>query len=173
MSAARSGVGLLSRLLGTQAPASTLLIRVAVSTVFVSEGLQKFIYPAALGVGRFAKIGIPAPEVTAPFVGMVEIVAGVLVLMGALSRAAALALVIDMCVAFVSTKIPILLGSGYFIFSAPAPGKIGWWSMLHEARTDLAMLFASTFLLVAGPGPLSLDGWLRRRLEGRGASAAR
>ncbi|MGC2511991.1 MAG: DoxX family protein, partial [Acidobacteriaceae bacterium] len=59
--------------------AAIVLVRVLVGWVFLSEGIQKFLYPAALGVGRFAKIGIPAPQVMAPFVGGVEIVFGALI----------------------------------------------------------------------------------------------
>ena len=46
-----------------------LLIRILVGWVFLSEGIQKFLFPDSLGVGRFVKIGIPWPQVMAPFVG--------------------------------------------------------------------------------------------------------
>jgi uncharacterized membrane protein YphA (DoxX/SURF4 family) len=118
--------------------------------VFLSEGSQKFLYPQQLGVGRFAKIGIPAPEVMAPFVGGVEVVCGVLVLVGLLTRLAAIPLIVDMVVAIASTKIPILVEKGF-------------WAMAHEARTDWSMLLGSIFLLVAGAGPWSLDARRARR----------
>src|SRR5271154_5340686 len=92
-------------LLATDAPRATILIRLVVSAVFLSEGIQKFLFPAALGVGRFAKIGIPAPEVMAPFVGVVEIICGALVVLGLLTRLAAISLLVDICVAIASTKI--------------------------------------------------------------------
>jgi hypothetical protein len=57
---------------------STVLIRIAVGAVFSFGGVQKFLHPAELGTGRFAKVGIPAPEVTGPFVGGVEVVCGAL-----------------------------------------------------------------------------------------------
>lgn len=60
-------------LLGSGCPRGVVLIRIAVGTVFVSEGIQKFLYPATLGVGRFATIGIPAPDLMGPFVGVIEI----------------------------------------------------------------------------------------------------
>jgi putative oxidoreductase len=126
------------------APAAAIFVRLLVGGVFVSEGIQKFLYPEALGVGRFAKIGIPAPAVMAPFVGVVEIVCGVLLLVGLLTRAAAIPLIIDMLVAIATTKIPILLKSGF-------------WAMAHEARTDYAMLLGSVFLLLVGAGRFSLD----------------
>jgi len=126
------------RLLDTDAPRATVLVRVLVGVVFVSEGIQKFLYPDALGAGRFAKTGIPAPEVMGPFVGIVETVCGALILAGFLTRLAAIPLIVDVLVAFASTKVPILLGHGYLSFATPSTSKSGFWSMLHEARTDRA-----------------------------------
>lgn len=132
------------------APAATILVRLLVGIVFLSEGIQKFLFPAALGVGRFAKIGIPRPELTAPFVGAVEIVCGILVVLGLVTRLAAIPLLIDITVAIVTTKIPML-------------AKSGVWGTLHEARTDLCMFLGCLFLIAAGPGRLSLDARRRRR----------
>jgi uncharacterized membrane protein YphA (DoxX/SURF4 family) len=103
-----ASVGWLWRLTQTRAPGAVGLVRLAVAIVFVSEGVQKFLSPAALGAGRFAKIGIPAPQVMGPFIGVLEIVCGALILVGLLARPAALLLVADMTVAILSTKIPIL-----------------------------------------------------------------
>ena len=69
-------------LLQTNAPAAVILIRIVVGGIFLSEGVQKFLYPAENGAGRFAKIGIPSPDVIGPFVGVVEIVCGALILIG-------------------------------------------------------------------------------------------
>jgi putative oxidoreductase len=135
------------RIAETHAPAATILIRLAVGAVFLSEGIQKFLFPSELGVGRFAQIGIPAPALMAPFVGAVEIGCGLLVLVGLATRVAALLLIADMLVAFASTKVPILLKSGI-------------WKMAHEARTDLAMLLGALFLFVVGAGASSLDARL-------------
>jgi uncharacterized membrane protein YphA (DoxX/SURF4 family) len=150
------------RVLATSAPRATIVIRIAVGVVFASEGIQKFLDPDALGAGRFAKIGIPMPEVTGPFVGAVETIGGILVLLGLFTRPAALALVIDMVVAIASTKVPILIGHGYSGFANPT-GKTGLWSMLHEARTDLSMLLCCIFLLAVGAGAWSFDSMLHRR----------
>jgi putative oxidoreductase len=127
-----------------RAPAAVILVRLLVGGVFLSEGIQKFLYPDALGIGRFIKIGIPAPAFTAPFVGAVELVGGLLLIVGLFTRLAAIPLVIDMLVAISTTKIPILL-------------KSGLWAVAHEARTDYAMLLGSIFLLLVGAGRLSLD----------------
>lgn len=144
-------------LVTSRAPAATLLIRVMVGAVFVSEGIQKFLYPATIGAGRFAKIGIPAPEVMGPFVGGVEILCGALLLLGLLTRLAALPLIAVMAMAIVSTKIPILLGEGFWGFELRKLPEYGFWAMAHEARTDFAMLLGSTFLVLVGAGPRSLD----------------
>jgi uncharacterized membrane protein YphA (DoxX/SURF4 family) len=143
------------KLLATNAPASVVLVRLAVGAVFLSEGVQKFLFPAELGAGRFAKIGIPAPAATAPFVGAVEIVCGLLILFGLLTRLAAVPLVIDMLVAISTTKIPMLLKSGF-------------WAAAHEARVDFAMLLGLLFLLAAGAGPLSADARLSSKPGARG-----
>ena len=136
--------------LRSDAPAATLLVRLLVGWVFLSEGIQKFLFPDALGVGRFVKIGIPAPHFFAPFVGVVEIVCGSLLILGLLTRLAAIPLLIDISVAIVTTKIPIL-------------AKSGLWAAMHEARTDYCMWLGALFLLIVGAGPWSLDVYLSRR----------
>jgi uncharacterized membrane protein YphA (DoxX/SURF4 family) len=95
------------------APPAVLLIRILAGWVFLEEGIQKFLFPAMLGAGRFARIGIPAPATMGPFVGAVEIICGALLLIGLLTRLAAIPLLIDISVAIVSTKIPILLGRNF------------------------------------------------------------
>ncbi|HYL09384.1 MAG TPA: DoxX family protein, partial [Candidatus Acidoferrales bacterium] len=101
------------RILATDASGAVILIRLALGGIFFSEGVQKFLFPAALGAGRFAKIGIPAPEIMAPFVGVFEIVCGILFAAGLLTRLAAVPMIVDMLVAICTTKIPILLQSGF------------------------------------------------------------
>jgi uncharacterized membrane protein YphA (DoxX/SURF4 family) len=158
-----------ARLLGvleSRAPAATLLIRIMVGAVFLSEGIQKFLYPAAVGAGRFAKIGIPAPEVMGPLAGAIEIGCGALLLVGLVTRVAAIPLIGVMVVAIVSTKIPILLGEGFWGFEVRKLPEYGFWSMAHEARTDFAMLLGSTFLVLVGAGPRSID----HRLASRGSA---
>jgi uncharacterized membrane protein YphA (DoxX/SURF4 family) len=140
----------LNRITSTAAPPSVVLVRVAVGCVFLSEGMQKFLFPADIGAGRFAKIGLPAPEFLAPFVGTFEIVCGTLVLLGLLTRLAAIPLISVMLVAISSTKVPILLDKGF-------------WAMAHEARTDFSMLLASIFLLIVGAGRYSVDARLNKR----------
>ena len=153
----------LRNLIRTGTARSVILIRLVVGGVFLSEGIQKFLFPVENGIGRFVKIGIPAPETMAPFVGVVEIVCGALILLGLLTRLATIPLIIDMLVAILSTKIPILLGSGFWGFSLRNLPYYGFWGMAHEARTDFAMLLGSIFLLIVGAGSWSLDASLRRK----------
>ena len=150
--------------IGTTAPGAVILIRVVVGGIFLSEGMQKFLFPELVGAGRFARIGIPYPEFAAPFVAIVEIVGGGLLLAGLFTRMASFVLLISMCVAIVSTKLPVLLGREIWGFSLPKLQHYGVWSMLHEARTDLLMIGCLLFLLVVGAGRLSLDAqfWHRR-----------
>jgi len=140
----------LQRIISTGAPRSVVLVRLIVGLVFLSEGIQKFLYPAELGVGRFAKIGIPSPEFMAPFVGVFEIVCGALIVAGLITRLAAIPMIVNMIVAISTTKIPILLDKGF-------------WSMAHEARTDFAMLLGSIFLLILGAGMWSIDARLMKK----------
>ena len=149
------------------APRAAVLIRFAVGVVFASEGIQKFLYADAQGAGRFAKIGIPAPEVMGPFVGVVEIVCGSLLLVGLVTRLAALPLIINMLVALASTKLPILLGHGYWIFAHTFAPKAGFWAFLHESRTDLSMLCGSIFLAFVGVAAWSLDAKFCKKSERR------
>jgi putative oxidoreductase len=151
------------RIISTHAPTAVLLLRLIVGPVFLSEGIQKFLYPDENGIGRFAKIGIPWPEVTAPFVGIVEIVCGTLVIVGLLTRLAAVPLIINMLVAILSTKIPILLGFGFWGFSLRSVPYYGFWGMAHEMRTDWSMLLGSIFLLIVGAGGWSADAYFTRR----------
>jgi uncharacterized membrane protein YphA (DoxX/SURF4 family) len=153
-------------LLVTTAPGSSILIRLLVGlAVFFPEGIQKLIFPESLGAGRFANIGIPYPDVMGPFVGIVEIVCGALIMIGLLTRLAAIPLIIIMIVAIVSTKVPILLGQDFWVFHLPKFARYGFWSMMHEARTDFCMLLASLYLLIAGAGRWSLDAALSGTAE--------
>ena len=149
-------------LFGPRAPAATILIRLMVGAVFLSEGIQKFLFPDALGIRRFAKIGIPYPEIMAPFVGVFEIGCGVLLILGLLTRVAAIPMIINISVAILSTKIPMLLGHGFWTFAPPKADQVGVWAMAHEARTDFCMLLGGIFLLIVGAGCLSLDAVLGR-----------
>lgn len=147
----------LTRLTSTSAPASVVLIRLYVGLVFVCEGILKFTRVESLGTGRFDEAGIPAPGFFAYLDGIFELGCGVLILIGLLTRLAAVPMIIDMLGALLITKLPI------FWSNAPLfPGEHGWWDFIHEARADLAQLCGSLFLLLVGAGAYSLDARLTR-----------
>jgi putative oxidoreductase len=127
------------KIIQTDNAASTIIIRLMVGAVFISEGIQKFLFADTLGAGRFAKIGLPSPEFLANFVGVFEITCGTLVLVGLLTRYASIPLIIIMLVSIITTKLPILTSNGF-------------WSMAHESRIDWVMLLGSIFLIIKGGG---------------------
>lgn len=131
-------------LIKTDRSKTTILIRLIVGVVFLSEGIQKFLYPVSRGSGRFEKIGLSSPELLGDFVGSVEIICGILILLGFLTRLASIPLFIIMVVAISSTKVEILVDKGF-------------WEMMHASRTDWAMLLGSIFLFLKGGGRWSLD----------------
>jgi putative oxidoreductase len=143
------------------APRATLLVRVMAGGVFLWEGILKFVYKNQ-GVGRFTKIGIPAPHATAVFVALLEIVGGVLLLAGLLTRLIAVPFVIEMLVAMASTKIALYLGTSPLPLP-PAPPTVGIWAVLHEIRSEYAQIMSVLFLGIVGPGRWSLDAALARR----------
>jgi uncharacterized membrane protein YphA (DoxX/SURF4 family) len=146
-------------LLRTRASGWTLLVRLLVGlVVFFPEGLQKLMFPEVLGSGRFANIGIPWPEIMGPFVGMLEVICGSLIIVGLFTRLATIPLIIVMMVALISTKVPILVGHDLWIFKLATDIKRhGFWSAQHEARADLTMLLGLIYLLLVGGGRWSLD----------------
>ena len=152
-------MSLFIKLTSSAMPKAVVIIRLMVGSVFLSEGIQKFLFPAEVGAGRFAKIGLPSPEFLGPFVGGFEIACGTLVLLGLLTRLAVIPLLTIMAVALYSTKLPILLKSGF-------------WKMAHEARTDFSMIMGALFLLIVGAGTWSLDAWLNKRAAQHGAASS-
>jgi uncharacterized membrane protein YphA (DoxX/SURF4 family) len=136
---------------------------------FFPEGIQKLVFPDLLGAGRFAKIGIPYLDLMGPFVGAVEIICGALIILGLFTRLASIPLIVIMIVAIISTKVPILVGHDFWIFHVPQLSRYGFWSMMHEARTDFDMLLGSLYLLIEGAGTWSLDA-LVARMQGARSS---
>jgi len=128
---------------------TTILIRLMVGAVFLSEGIQKFLFPNELGAGRFEKIGLPSPEFLGSFVGSFEIICGILLLIGLFTRLASIPILIIMLVAIATTKSEVYVNKGF-------------WEMMHGSRTDWAMLLGSVFLLINGGGNWSLDSKFRK-----------
>lgn len=135
-----------------------ILIRIIVGVVFLTEGILKFVYPAELGAGRFAHIGLPFPHLLAPFVGAVEIAAGSALILNLYAGDAALLLLIVILTAIFTTKLPILIGHHVGVFGPPKLDHYGFLSFMHESRTDLAMLFGLVAILLDSGRKLSLKG---------------
>jgi putative oxidoreductase len=135
---------MLQRLTNTTDRATILLIRLMVGAVFLSEGIQKFLFPAIRGAGRFEKIGLPNPEFLGNFVGFFEILCGALILLGLFTRLAAIPTLMIMFVAIATTKGAVLANEGF-------------WPMMHGSRTDWAMMLGSIYLIIEGSGKWSVD----------------
>ena len=140
----------LKKALITDNSKTTIIIRLIVGAVFLSEGIQKFLFPALRGAGRFEKIGLPEPEFLGSFVGGFEILCGILILIGLLTRFASIPLIIIMIVAIVTTKTEVFVEKGF-------------WEMLHGSRTEWSMLLGNLFLLIKGGGYWSMDKKLFRK----------
>jgi uncharacterized membrane protein YphA (DoxX/SURF4 family) len=121
-----------------------LIIRLVVGFIFLSEGIQKILFPEITGTGRFEKIGFNDPAFWAYFTAIFEIGCGLFILPGLLTRLAAIPLLIIMITAFIITKVPILKESGF-------------WQFAHDYRTDFAMTLLLLYLIIYGSGKFSLD----------------
>lgn len=154
---------MIQKLITTDTSKTTVLIRLMVGAVFLSEGIQKFLYPAMRGVGRFESMGFPNPEFVGNFVGVFEIVGASLVLFGLFTRGGALITLTIMTVAIGVTKFPIASGASFGPFVLRDLSTYGFWSMAHEMRTDFAMWLGSLFLLISGGGYWALDARLLSR----------
>ena len=138
------------KIIDTDQSKTTILIRLMIGAVFLSEGIQKFLFPAIRGAGRFEKIGLPSPEFLGGLVGSFEIICGLLILIGLFTRLASIPLIVIMLVAIATTKSEVLAEKGF-------------WEMMHGSRTDWAMLLGSIFLLIKGGGDLAADKTLTNK----------
>tara|TARA_R110002033_G_scaffold159194_2_gene195497 strand:+ start:355 stop:822 length:468 start_codon:yes stop_codon:yes gene_type:complete len=145
------------KIVSTDISKTTIIIRLMVGVVFLSEGIQKFLFPTIRGVGRFEKMGFSNPDIWGNLVGVCEILCGLFLLFGLFTRVAALGILINMTVAIIITKIPIAFGESFGPFNLRELSNYGFWSLSHEIRTDLAMWLGSLFLILKGGGFWSID----------------
>ncbi len=126
-----------------------LVLRVVVGAVFAAHGAQKiFEYTIPGTIGSFAGMGVPMPEIAAPFVAFVELIGGILLVLGLFTRLAGILLAIDMVVALVLVHLSagLWVGEGGYEFVA----------VLGAAALALAL---------TGAGRFSIDGaFLRGRV---------
>ena len=141
-------------------PAAILILRLMTGAVFLWEGLIKFVY-VNQGIGRFTKLGIPFPEFSANFVGVLEIVGGTCLILGLFTRVFSALFIIEMAVAMLSTKIGIYMGTSPLPLP-PSPPQIGFWAVLHEIRSEYAQMLTCIFYSIVGPGVRSLDAVRQR-----------
>ena len=151
-------------------PAATILIRFLAGGVFLAEGVMKFIFPS-LGVKRFLLLGFPMPAFMSSFSGALEIVGGLLLISGFLTRLITIPLIIEMLIATLSTKISLYMGTSPLPL-APVPPQIGFWGVLHEVRSEYAQQMCDLFLLMVGPGVWSADAYFAR-LRGKNQGEVR
>ena len=146
-------------------PRATIVIRLMAGAVFFWEGILKFVY-VNQGVGRFTKLGMPMPETLAPAIAVLEIVGGLALIAGVLTRPFAVLFIGEMIVAMLSTKVSMYLGTSPLPLP-PVPPQVGIWAVLHEVRSEYAQIMSAIFLLISGPGPWSLDASLSSGEEGK------
>lgn len=139
----------------TEGYSAIFLIRLFAGLTFIGEGILKFLFPS-MGVMRFTLLGFPVPDFTANAIGTLEIVGGICLLLGLLNNLFALLFAGEMIVAFLTTKITMLLGTSP-LPAPPVPPQTGFWAMVHESRDDYTLFFSMIFLMIAGPGKLALD----------------
>jgi putative oxidoreductase len=156
---------LFHRITFTQAPRAAIFIRLSIGLIFLTQGILKYTDPN-WGILRFTKIGFPFPDFTAHFVGSFEIICGLLVIIGLMTRLASVPLLIINLTAIATTKLPELFRP-----------EQGFWFMVSDARTDFAMLMGIVFLLIVGSGIWSVDARLpqsgtsiRKPLKGNDAA---
>jgi putative oxidoreductase len=130
--------------------AALAILRLVVGVVFIAHGAQKlFVFGLAGVTGAFTQMGVPIPAVTGPLVAFVEFFGGIALVVGLLTRLAALGLAINMLGAILLVK----LRGGFF-----SPNGIEF---------ELTLLAGALALALAGAGDFSIDRAIATRRGGR------
>lgn len=129
------------------------ILRVVVGIVFLVHGGQKvFVYGFAGVQGAFGHMGIPMPAIAGPFIALLELVGGIALVVGILTRWFAILFAIEMLVAI----LKIHLRGGFFM-----PSGIEF---------ALTLLAASVALAMSGPGAASVDRAVASKRSGATSS---
>lgn len=140
----KTGDAIITKILDTGDDSKIIFARIITGLIFISEGIQKYIIVTMLGPAYFAEIGFGRPMFWSYFTGTFEILCGILILIGLLTRLASIPLLIIMATAFFKTKLPILFSDGFMTFA-------------HEYRIDFALTLLLTMIFIFGAGKWSAD----------------
>lgn len=140
----KTGAGINMKILDTGNDSKIIFARIITGLIFISEGVQKFIIVSMLGPAYFKEIGFGYPMFWSYFTGTFEIICGILILIGLLTRLASIPLLIIMITAFFKTKLPLLPANGFLTFA-------------HEYRIDFALTLLLVMLFIYGAGKWSAD----------------
>ena len=124
-----------------------IFIRLIIGLIFISEGIQKFLYIEALGPGFFRELGFSNHLFWANFTGVSEILFGALILLGLLTRLSSIPLLIILATAFFTTKLPVLMTKGI-------------WTFFHQNNADFALVMLLIVLIIYGGGKWSVDSYI-------------
>lgn len=148
----KTGTSFIKRILNTEDDNKIIILRLIVGLIFISEGIQKFLFLEVLGPGLFRNIGFSHAYFWAYFTGTFEIVCGIFVLFGFLTRIMSVPLLIVMITAFISTKLPVLEYKGF-------------WTFAHDYTTDFSMTLLLILLIIHGGGKRSVDRMVLRSVN--------
>jgi putative oxidoreductase len=132
------------KILSTGNDNKIIFLRIIVGSIFIIEGILKYLYLEVYGPTFFNEIGFRNAFFWAYFTGAFEISCGLLVLAGFFIRIASIPLLIIMITAFIRTKLPLLFDRGF-------------WTFAHEYRIDFSLTILLILLVYYGGGRWSFD----------------